>query len=129
MKLYQAKRSYQWAYESYEKATTLIHTMFERTSYYQLQHIEFYLDAFDTWANYDKHEEGKQKLLKIIDIITKQYGERHRNLAKAYCRLSIFDLVQKEYESAEKKLLQAYDLYEQLPKIYIDHSTTLIKLE
>ncbi|CAG8793556.1 33105_t:CDS:1, partial [Racocetra persica] len=73
-------------------------------------------------------EEGKQKLLKVIDITTKQFGERHSNLAKAYCKLAIFDLVQKEYESAEKKLLQAYDLYEQLPKIYIDHLTTLIKL-
>ncbi|CAG8536397.1 5270_t:CDS:2, partial [Gigaspora margarita] len=128
MKVYQAKKSYESAYEYYKKTITLIDTTFERNSYYKQQIAEFYLDAFDTLVNYDQQEESKQKLHKVIDIITKQFGERNNNVAKAYSKLAIFDLVQEEYKSAERNLLKAYEIYEQLPKIYNDYLTTLKNL-
>ncbi|CAG8646230.1 25656_t:CDS:1, partial [Dentiscutata erythropus] len=128
MKIYQVEKSYNLAYEHYEKAILLIHTTYEKNIYYKLQLVEFNLDAFDTLVNYNEQKEGRQKLLEVINVVTKQFGERHNNVAKAYSKLGIFYLNQEEYKSAELNLLKAYDIYEQLPKIYIDYLITLKNL-
>ncbi|CAI2201522.1 16076_t:CDS:1, partial [Funneliformis geosporum] len=127
MKIYQAKKSYQWAYEHYEKAT-VYRTTLEGNQYYRLQLAKFYLDAFDTWINYDKFDECQHRLTDAISIISEQCGRNHSDLAKAYCQLAILDLIQGKYELAEKYLLQAYEIYEKLPKIYPNYFITLTNL-
>ncbi|CAG8646152.1 15746_t:CDS:1, partial [Acaulospora morrowiae] len=128
MKVYQARGSYQWAYDKYVEAISVYETSLKGNPYYRLQLAKFYLDAFETWINFDKREEGKQRLLEAIGIITEQCGESHSDLAKAYCQSAILDMDQGQNEFAEERLLQAYNIYEKLPKIYPNYLTTIMKL-